>query len=84
MKKMRYTCKLFNCLLWIENAFAKCSVFGFPQAGTCIGLDAISKNVFQRLATEWIDYKFIPKEYVTDGDHVVACGTYELNNRKIF
>lgn len=36
---------------WIE---AK----GFPYAGTYIGLDSVTKNVFSRLGSEWVDYKF--------------------------
>ena len=49
---------------------------GFPLAGTYIGFEAIAQNVFYRLATEWIDYKFPPEGYVADGDKVVAFGTY--------
>jgi ketosteroid isomerase-like protein len=49
---------------------------GFPLAGTYIGFEAIAQNVFYRLATEWIDYKFTPEDYVADGDKVVAFGTY--------
>ncbi|SHI02786.1 hypothetical protein SAMN04488109_6826 [Chryseolinea serpens] len=49
---------------------------GFPYAGTYIGLDEITKNVFSRLGNEWIDYKFTPEGYVADGDKVVAYGTY--------
>lgn len=33
---------------------------GFPYAGTYIGLGSITKNVFSRLGSEWIDYKFTP------------------------
>lgn len=49
---------------------------GFPYAGTYIGLEDISKNVFSRLASEWIDYKFTPEDYVASDDKVVAFGTY--------
>lgn len=35
---------------WTEAA-------GFPYAGTYVGFEAIVANVFQRLATEWIDYR---------------------------
>lgn len=49
---------------------------GFPYAGTYIGLEEITKNVFSRLANEWIDYKFTPEEYVAGEDKVVAYGTY--------
>lgn len=54
---------------------------GFPYAGTYIGFESITKNVFNKLATEWIDYKFVPENYVADGDHVVAYGTYSGTNK---
>lgn len=53
---------------------------GFPYGGTYTGLDAIGKNVFNRLATEWTDYKFTPEGYVVDGENVVAYGTYTAVN----
>ena len=49
---------------------------GFPYGGTYIGLESITKNVFSRLGSEWIDYKFIPEDYVANDDKVVAYGTY--------
>ena len=49
---------------------------GFPYAGTYIGLENITKNVFSRLGSEWIDYKFTPEDYVTSADKVVAYGRY--------
>jgi uncharacterized protein len=49
---------------------------GFPYAGTYIGLESITKNVFTRLGSEWVDYKFTPEDYVASGDKVVAYGTY--------
>ena len=49
---------------------------GFPYAGTYIGLEDIFKNVFARLRSEWIDYKFTPEDYVWNEDKVVAYGTY--------
>ncbi|MFZ3004209.1 MAG: nuclear transport factor 2 family protein [Undibacterium umbellatum] len=49
---------------------------GFPYAGTYIGFADIQKNVFYRLATEWLDYKFTVEDYVASGDKVVAYGTY--------
>ncbi|OXA85713.1 nuclear transport factor 2 family protein [Flavobacterium hercynium] len=49
---------------------------GFPYAGTYIGLENITKNVFSRLGSEWIDYKFTPEDYLASGDKVVAYGTY--------
>ena len=49
---------------------------GFPYAGTYIGLEEIERNVFSRLGSEWLDYKFTPEDYVAEGDYVVAYGTY--------
>jgi ketosteroid isomerase-like protein len=49
---------------------------GFPYAGTYIGLENITKNVFNRLGSEWIDYKFTPEDYISSDDKVVAYGTY--------
>jgi ketosteroid isomerase-like protein len=49
---------------------------GFPYAGTYIGLESVTKNVFSRLASEWIDYKFTPENYVASDDKVVAYGSY--------
>jgi ketosteroid isomerase-like protein len=49
---------------------------GFPYAGTYIGLENVTKNVFSRLGSEWIDYKFTAEDYVASGDKVVAYGTY--------
>lgn len=49
---------------------------GFPYAGTYVGLESITKNVFGRLGSEWINYKFSPEGYVANEDKVVAYGTY--------
>ncbi|MCL1680777.1 MULTISPECIES: nuclear transport factor 2 family protein [Elizabethkingia] len=49
---------------------------GFPYAGTYTGLEEITKNVFSRLGSEWIDYKFTPEDYVASDNKVVAFGTY--------
>lgn len=49
---------------------------GFPYAGTYIGLASVSKNVFSRLGSEWLNYKFTPEDYVANEDKVVAYGTY--------
>jgi ketosteroid isomerase-like protein len=49
---------------------------GFPYGGTYIGLENITKNVFNRLGSEWIDYKFTPEDYVASDNKVVAYGTY--------
>lgn len=49
---------------------------GFPYAGTYIGLEDITKNVFSRLGSEWINYKFTPEGYVAGENKVVAYGNY--------
>lgn len=54
---------------------------GFPYAGAYIGLEEISKHVFSRLGSEWIDYKFTPEDYVASDDKVVAYGTYTGTNK---
>ncbi|MDH6253781.1 ketosteroid isomerase-like protein [Chryseobacterium sp. H1D6B] len=54
---------------------------GFPYAGTYIGLEEVIKNVFSRLGSEWIDYKFTPEDYVAGGDKVVAYGIYSGTNK---
>lgn len=54
---------------------------GFPYAGTYVGLEEIGKNVFSRLGSEWIDYKFTPEDYVANDDKVVAYGTYTGTNK---
>ncbi|MEO6285393.1 MAG: nuclear transport factor 2 family protein [Dyadobacter sp.] len=54
---------------WTEAA-------GFPCAGTYAGLENVIQNVFKRLGSEWIGYKFTPEDYVAAEDKVVAYGTY--------
>jgi ketosteroid isomerase-like protein len=54
---------------------------GFPYAGTYIGMEEVIKNVFSRLGSEWIGYKFTPEDYVAGGDKVVAYGTYSGTNK---
>ncbi len=49
---------------------------GFPYAGTYVGLENVTQNVFSRLGSEWIDYKFTPEDYIASEDKVVAYGTY--------
>ena len=49
---------------------------GFPYGGIYTGLDTVIKNVFNRLGSEWVDYKFTPEEYIAAGGKVVAYGTY--------
>mgnify|MGYP000677471518 CR=1 FL=1 len=49
---------------------------GFPYAGTYVGVDALMKGVFNRLATEWDSYKAEVHTYLADGDRVAAFGVY--------
>jgi ketosteroid isomerase-like protein len=49
---------------------------GFPYAGTYIGFEAVHKNVFSRLGSEWIDYKLTIEDYIHSDDRVIAYGTY--------
>lgn len=55
---------------------------GFPYAGTYIGLESITENVFKRLGREWIDYKFTPEDYISNEDKVVTYGTYSGTYKK--
>jgi ketosteroid isomerase-like protein len=54
---------------WTEAA-------GFPYAGTYTGPTEILEGVFQRLATEWKDYKATVHTYMEDGERVAAFGVY--------
>jgi len=54
---------------WTEAA-------GFPYAGTYVGSDAIIANVFQRLATEWIDYRAEARQYLEHGNQIAVFGVY--------
>jgi len=54
---------------------------GFPYAGTYVGLESVIKNVFSRLGSEWVNYKFSPEDYVEGLDKVVAYGTYSGKNK---
>ncbi|ROL70406.1 DUF4440 domain-containing protein [Pseudomonas chlororaphis] len=54
---------------WTEAA-------GFPYAGTYTGPAEILAGVFQRLATEWKDYKATVHTYLADGERVAAFGVY--------
>ncbi len=60
---------------WTEAA-------GFPYAGTYTGPEEIITNVFQRLATEWVNYQAKVHTYLTDNDRVAAFGVYSGTYRK--
>lgn len=65
-----------NLAKYVADDIAWTEAKGFPYAGTYIGLESVTKNVFSRLGSEWIDYKFTPEDYVSSDDKVVAFGTY--------
>ncbi len=54
----------------------------FPYAGTYISYEEIVDNVFSRLATEWIDYKFTVEDYVAIKNKVIVYGTYSGTYKK--
>jgi uncharacterized protein len=49
---------------------------GFPYGGTYVGPESVLQGVFMRLGTEWEGYAAVPREFVADGDTVVALGLY--------
>jgi uncharacterized protein len=56
---------------------------GFPYySGTWIGPDAVLNNLLKRLATEWIDFKATPYDFMIEGDRVVSFGEYSGIYRK--
>lgn len=65
-----------NLAKYVADNISWTEAKGFPYAGTYIGLENVIKNVFSRLGSEWIDYKFTPDDYVASDDIVVAYGTY--------
>jgi uncharacterized protein len=65
-----------NLAAYVAEGIAWTEAIGFPYAGTYIGLGNVTLNVFSRLGSEWIDYKFTAEDYVASGDKVVAYGTY--------
>lgn len=59
---------------WTEAA-------GFPTAGTYVGADAIVENVFGALLAEWNDWVVHIDELITEGDTVIAIGSYTAINK---
>lgn len=49
---------------------------GGPYGGVYTGANAVLENVFMRIGSEWDKFAAIPEEYVSEGDTVVALGTY--------
>lgn len=65
-----------NLAKYVADDISWTEAKGFPYAGTYVGLENVIQNVFSRLGSEWIDYKFTPEDYVASDDKVVAYGTY--------
>jgi ketosteroid isomerase-like protein len=70
-----------NLAKYVADDISWTEAKGFPYAGTYIGLERVTKNVFSRLGSEWVDYKFTPEDYVANEDKVVAFGTYTGTNK---
>ena len=49
---------------------------GFPYGGIYRGGDAVTQNVFIKLATEWDDFRAEPDEILDAGEKIVALGHY--------
>ncbi|SRR5258706_4325939 len=49
---------------------------GFPYGGTYSGPQAVLENVFMKLGGEWEGFVAVPRELVSEGETVVAIGTY--------
>ena len=49
---------------------------GFPYGGTYSGPQAVLENVFMKLGGEWEGFAAVPRELVSEGETVVAIGTY--------
>lgn len=54
---------------WTEMA-------GFPCAGTWIGPQAVTQNVFAVLGRDWDGYRFTLEQLIDGGDQLVALGHY--------
>lgn len=65
-----------NLAKYVADNISWTEAKGFPYAGTYIGLENVTKNVFSRLGSEWVDYKFTTEDYVASEGKVVAYGTY--------
>ncbi len=56
-------------VVWIEAE-------GFPYGGSYTGPDAVVREVLAKLGTEWDDFNAVPRQFVAEGDTVVALGEY--------
>ncbi|HEY6250206.1 MAG TPA: nuclear transport factor 2 family protein [Candidatus Angelobacter sp.] len=59
---------------WTEAA-------GFPYAGTYHGVEEVGKNVFARLASEWIGFRADVANFYDAGDTIIATGFYRAAYR---
>jgi ketosteroid isomerase-like protein len=60
---------------WTETA-------GFPYAGTYYGAEEVGKNVFSRLAADWIGFRADVANFYDAGDTIIATGFYRATYRK--
>ncbi len=56
-------------VVWIEAE-------GFPYGGSHEGPDAVVREVLEKLGTEWDDFNAVPRQFVAEGETVVALGEY--------
>ena len=55
---------------------------GFPCAGTWIGPDQVTANVFAVLGSEWEDYGFSLEQIIDGGEQLVGIGSHSGIYRK--
>lgn len=55
---------------------------GFPYGGTYHGPQSVLEGVFMRLGADWEGFTVVPKEFVAQGETVVALGQYSGTYRK--
>jgi len=55
---------------------------GFPYGGTYRGPQSVLEGVFMRLGADWEGFTVVPKEFVAQGETVVALGQYSGTYRK--
>ena len=51
-------------------------VEGGPHGGVFIGPDAVLENVLMKIGSEWDDFAAVPREFVAEGETVIALGEY--------
>ncbi len=65
-----------NLFALLAEEFVWTEAEGFPYGGTYTSPQAVIANVFERLNTEWIDFRAEIERFVADGDTVVVFGWY--------